>query len=470
MAEHSRPTRNRREFLCEAFCGFGAMAYSSMLYAADTRAANPLAPKEPHMPAKAKSVIFLFMAGGPSHLETFDPKPVLNQLHGQKRPAEFGEAKYQFVTNEAKILGTKRTFQKYGKSGIEVSDLLPHTSQIVDDISVIRSCHGDMVVHSAAQYQLMTGRIIPGFPSMGSWMVYGLGSESNSLPSYVVMPDPKGALEAGQPMYTNGFLPAVYQPTMMRPGSKPVLNLDLPNGVSLEQRRKTLSLIKGLNQASIVGEDSEFEARVNSYDLAFRMQTEAPAVFDISKEPEHIREMYGVGKQPTDDYGRRCLLARRMVEKGVRFVCVVSGGGPGNLQWDAHDDIVENHERMAAQTDQPVAALIKDLKQRGLLDETLVLWGGEFGRSPEAQGGKGRDHHNLGFSMWMAGGGIKGGQVVGATDAIGLRAVENPVHFRDVHTTILNQLGLNQDGLSFMHQGRRERLTEVHGQVIKQLV
>jgi hypothetical protein len=466
MFEHVRPTRNRREFLCEAFCGFGALAFSSLAQAAT----NPLAPKPPHNAAKAKSVIFLFMAGGPSHIETFDPKPLLNTLHGQKRPKEFGEAKYQFVTQDAKILGTKRTFKKYGKSGLDVSDLFPHQAQIVDDLAIVRSCHGDMVVHSAAQYQMMTGRIIPGFPSMGSWVVYGLGTESDSLPAYVVLPDPDGALEAGQPMYTNGFLPAVYQPTMMRPGKKPVLNLDLPPGVSLEHRRKTIDLIRNLNQASIAPGDTEFEARVNSYDLAFKMQTEAPAVFDISKESEQTKEMYGIGKEPTDDYGRRCLLARRMVEKGVRFVCVVSGGGPGNLQWDAHDDIEENHIRMAAQTDQPVAALIKDLKQRGLLDETLVLWGGEFGRSPEAQGGKGRDHHNLGFTMWMAGGGIKGGQAVGATDEIGLRAVEKPYHFRDIHTTVLHQLGLNQDGLSFMHQGRRERLTEVHGKVIQEIV
>jgi len=469
MPEHVRLTRNRREFLCDAFCGFGALAFTQMLYAEDVRS-NPLAPKQPQMPAKAKSVIFLFMAGGPSHLETFDPKPLLNKLDGQKRPAEFGEAKYQFVTNEAKILGTKRTFQRYGKSGIEVSDLLPHTAEMVDDLAIIRSCHGDMVVHSAAQYQLMTGRIIPGFPSMGSWAIYGLGSESDSLPAYVVMPDPKGALEAGQPMYANGFLPAVYQPTMMRSGAKPVLNLDLPHGITLDQRRKTIGLIRGLNEATLAPDDGELGARINAYDLAFRMQTEAPAVFDISKESEATRAMYGVGKEPTDDYGRRCLLARRLVEKGVRFVCVVSGGGPGNMQWDAHEDIEENHVRMAAQTDQPVAALLKDLKQRGMLDQTLVVWGGEFGRSPEAQGGKGRDHHNLGFTMWMAGAGIKGGQVVGATDDIGLRAVESPYHFRDIHTTILNQLGLNQDALSFMHQGRRERLTEVHGEVIKQIV
>jgi hypothetical protein len=268
----------------------------------------------------------------------------------------------------------------------------------------------------------------------------------------------------------HGFLPAVYQPTMLRPGPKPLLNLDLPAGVDLNDRRKTVDLIKRLNEAAIAGEDNEFRARMNAYDLAFKMQTEAPEVFDISKEPQETLDLYGVGKEPTDDYGRRCLLARRLVEKGTRFVCVVSGGGPGNLQWDAHEDIEENHIRMAAQTDQPVAALIKDLKRRGMLDSTLVLWGGEFGRSPEAQGGKGRDHHNLGFTMWLAGGGIKGGQIVGATDAIGLHAVENRLHFRDIHTTILHQLGLNQEALSYLHMGRKERLTEVLGEVIHQIV
>jgi hypothetical protein len=474
MPEHIRITRTRRELLYDACCGFGGLAYASMLGRDVARAAtlNPLAPKPPQMPdkAKAKAVIFLFMAGGPSHLDTFDPKPLLNKLDGQKRPAEFGEAKYQFVKAGAKLLGSKRTFQKYGQSGIEVSDLFPHLAQTIDDISVIRSCTGDMVVHSAAQYQMMTGRIIPGFPSMGSWVIYGLGSESESLPAYVVMPDPKGALEAGQPMYSNGFLPAVYQPTMFRPGTKPVLNLDLPQGVSLHDRRKTLGLIRGLNEANMKPDDSEFAARVAAYDLAFKMQTEAPAIFDLTSEKPQTLEMYGIGKEPTHDYGRRCLMARRLVEKGVRFVCVVSGGGPGNMQWDAHQDIEENHPRMAAQTDQPVAALLRDLKQRGMLDSTLVLWGGEFGRSPESEGSKGRDHHNLGFSMWMAGGGVKGGQIVGATDDIGLRATVEPHHLRDIHTTVLNQLGLNQDALSYMHQGRKERLTEVRGNVIEKLV
>ncbi|MES1260414.1 MAG: DUF1501 domain-containing protein [Acidobacteriota bacterium] len=469
-------TRNRREFLTDAFCGFGTLALADMLLRTEARAAsvagNPLAPKPPGMPdkAKAKAVVFLFMAGGPSQVETYDPKPLLNRLNGQKRPAEFGEAKYQFVTGASRLLGTKRTFRRYGQSGIEVSDLFPHTAQCVDDMAVIRSVHGDMVVHSAAQYQLFTGRILPGFPSMGSWLLYGLGTESESLPGYVVMPDPKGALEAGQPMYGNGFLPAVYQPTTFRPGAKPVLNLDLPPGVTRADRIRTLNLIKGLDKADMRPGDQELEARLNSYDLAFRMQTEAPGIFDLSKESPKTLEMYGVGDPVTDDYGRRLLLTRRLIEKGVRFVCPVSGGGPGNMQWDAHDDIEENHLRMAGQTDKPVAAFLRDLKQRGLLDTTLVVWGGEFGRSPESQGSKGRDHHNLGFSMWMAGGGVKGGQVVGATDEIGLNAVKDPYHLRDVHTTILNQLGLNQDALSYLHQGRRERLTEVRGNVISQIV
>src|SRR5882672_1102933 len=473
MSEHIRITRNRREFLCDAFCGFGALAFGAMLQQQDLRAAtsasmNPLAAKAPHMPdkAKAKSVIFLFMSGGPSHMETFDPKPLLNKLNGQKRPASFGEAKYQFVGAESTLLGTKRTFKRYGKSGIEVSDLLPHTAECIDDIAVIRSCHGDMVVHSAAQYQLFTGRIVPGAPSMGSWITYGLGSESESLPAYVVMPDPKGALEAGQPMYANGFLPAVFQPTMFRPGDRPVLNLELPDGVTLAQRRRTLQFINDLNRSTLGPADEEFNARINAYDLAFKMQTESPKLFDFSKEPQETLDLYGVGREPTHDYGRRCLLARKLVENGVRFITVVAGGGPGNMQWDAHADIEENHLRMAGQTDQPVAGLLTDLKRRGLLDSTLVLWGGEFGRSPESQGAKGRDHHNLGFSMWLAGGGVKGGQTIGGTDAIGLHAIENPVHFRDLHTTMLHQLGLEQSQLTYPHLGRNERLTFLEGRVI----
>jgi hypothetical protein len=410
------------------------------------------------------------MAGGPSHLETFDPKPLLNRLEGQPRPKEFGDAKYQFVKNDAKLLGTRRTFAKYGQCGMEISDLFPRLATCADQLAVIRSCYGDRVVHSAAQYELFTGRVVPGYPSMGSWITYGLGCESDSLPAYVVMPDPKGALEAGQPMYSQGFLPAVFQPTMLRPGNRPVLNLDLPQGVSLNQRRRTLQFIRELNQTQSTAEDDEFNARINAYDLAFKMQTESPRVFDLTQESQETLDLYGVGREPTHDYGRRCLMARKLVENGVGFVCVVAGGGAGNQQWDAHGDIEENHRRKAAETDQPMAGLLQDLSRRGLLDSTLVLWGGEFGRSPEAESSRGRDHHNLGFSMWMAGGGIRGGQVYGATDPIGLHAIENRVHFRDIHATIIHQLGLDQHRLTYPHLGRNERLTFIEGTVISQLI
>lgn len=462
----------RRTFFRDAFCGFGSLSLASLVHEEKLGAATDLlAPKMPaRAPARAKAVIFLFMAGGPSHLETFDPKPLLNRLDGQPRPAAFGDAKYQFIEKNARLLGSRRTFHKAGRSGTEISDLFPYTAQCIDDLAVIRSCHGDMVVHSAAQYELFSGRIVPGFPSMGSWIVYGLGSEARALPSYVVLPDPHGALEAGQPMYANGFLPAVYQPTMLRGGGTPIRNLNMPEGMPLAQRQRTVQLIRELNEATVTREDAELSARISSYELAFRMQTEAPQVFDLSHETRETRTLYGLDTGPTDDFGRRCLLARRLVERGVRFVVCVSGGGPGDMQWDAHKDIEENHQRMAAQTDRPVAALLTDLKRRGLLDTTLVLWGGEFGRSPEAQGGKGRDHHNLGFTIWMAGGGIRGGQVVGTTDEIGLRAVKNPYHFRDIHTTILHQLGLDQDDLTYLHLGRKERLTQVHGKVIQEIV
>lgn len=471
MNPHAKPTRNRREFLTDAFCGFGSIAFAAMLQQERARAAyvNPLSARPPQMPAKAKSVIVLFMAGGPSHLETFDPKPLLNQLNGQPIPKSFGSAKRQFIKGEPRLLGTKRTFKPYGKSGIPVSDLLPHTATCVDDLAVIRSCRSDAFIHSAAQYQFFTGRIIPGFPSMGSWSLYGLGSESESLPGYVVMPDPGGTIEAGQPVYANGFLPSIYQPNVFRAGRKPVLNLDMPSGISVEQRTRTLKLVHDLDQARMSADDEEFAARLNTYDLAFKMQTEAPAVFDIAREPQAIQELYGVGDPVTDDFGRRCLLARRLVEKGVRFIVLVSGG-PAISQWDAHDDIEENHLRMALKTDKPIAGLLKDLKQRGLLDSTLVVWGGEFGRTPEAQGGKGRDHNNTGYSMWLAGGGVKGGTIAGATDDIGLNAVQDPHHLRDVHTTVLHQLGLEQNALSYLHQGRRERLTEVQGEVIRSIV
>lgn len=463
----------RRDLLMQSFNGFGTLALSAMLQDEQAQAAgrNPLAPQAPHWDgAPAKAVVFLFMAGGPSHIETFDPKPLLNELDGQRRPESFGDVKYQFVKPDARLLGSQRRFRRHGESGLEVSDLFPHLARNIDDIAVLRSCYCDKVVHSAAQYELFSGRTFPGFPSMGSWVTYGLGAEAQSVPSYVVMADPDGALEAGQPMYGNGFLPSTFQPTMLRPGSTPVRNLNLPSGISLEQRRRTVDLIAELNGISAPPDDEELSARIATYELAFRMQTQAPEVFDLTRESRETLQLYGVGSEPTDDYARRCLLARRLVENGTRFVTVVSGGGPGNMQWDAHQDIEENHLRLAAQVDQPISALLTDLKRRGLLDSTLILWGGEFGRSPEAQASKGRDHHNTGFSMWMAGGGIRGGQAVGATDEIGLQAVERRLHLRDIHTTLLYQLGLDQDALSYPHLGRKERLTLVHGEVIDEIV
>jgi len=470
-SSHAGFDQARRLFLRDAFCGMGSLALATMASKSIAAAERPgpLAPRKPPSEARARSVIFLFMAGGPSHVDTFDPKPLLNKLNGQPRPAEFGEAKYQFVRKDARLLGSKRTFRPHGESGVEVSDLFPQVAGCIDDISVIRSCYGDKVVHSAAQYELFSGRTAPGFPSCGSWAVYGLGNEADSLPSYVVMPDPDGALEGGQPMYSNGFLPAVYQPTMLRNGPRPVRNLDLPPHVSPSERAATVRLIRQLNEAASPPDDSELAARLTAYDLAFKMQMEAPEVFDVRRETSDTLAMYGIGQPATDDYGRRCLLARRLVERGVRFVVVVSGGGAATKQWDAHADVEENHRRMAGETDQPIAALLRDLKRRGLFDSTLVLWGGEFGRSPEAESGVGRDHHNAGFSMWLAGGGVRGGQAIGATDAIGLRAIEQPHHFRDIHATMLHLLGFDQNELTFPHLGRDERLTLVEGQVIQEI-
>ena len=369
------------------------------------------------------------------------------------------------------LLGSKRTFSRYGKNGIEVSDAFPHLAGCIDDLAVIRSCHCDSVSHAVAQYQLFSGRLPPGFPSMGSWILYGLGSESDSLPGYVVMPDPNGVLPGGNPMYRNGFLPAIYQPTIFRPGKRPGAEPGSASRSDDGTAAATIDLIRGLDQARQTEEDAELSARISTYELAFKMQMAAPEIFDLSNEkPADPRNVRNRKDPKTDDYGRRCLLARRLVEKGVRFVVPVSGGGSGNNQWDGHGDVDENLTRMAGKTDQPMAGLIKDLKRRGLWDSTLVMIGGEFGRTPESEGGKGRDHHPYGFTYLMGGAGIKGGQVVGVTDELGFRVVEKPYHFRDLHNTVLNQLGLNQDALSYLYLGRKERLTEVHGKVISEII
>jgi hypothetical protein len=446
---------SRRNVLRASAQGFGAVA-AEWLLQRELQAA-------PHFAPKAKSVIFLFMVGAPSSMDTFDPKPALNKYHGQPLPASYGKVGGQFTDGSNPLLGSPWEFKRYGKSGIPVSGLMPHTAECVDDICFVRSFYTESVVHAPAMYQVHTGRILMGYPSMGSWVTYGLGNATDNLPAYVVMPQPEGTPEGGTPCWGSAFLPAVHQGTLLRPGPTPILHLKPPAGVGPERQRRTLDLIQEMNRMDTNPEDSEMAARIASYELAFKMQSSAPEAVDIAKEPEHIRKMYGIGEERTNDFGTRCLLARRMVERGVRFVQIYSGGGPVSIQWDAHSHLKENHEKMCGLTDQPVAALLKDLKQRGLLDTTLVIWGSEFGRLPTSESGNGRDHNPHGYTMWFAGGGVKGGQIIGETDEFGLRGVGERYHMRDFHATILHLLGLDQHKLWYLHNGRHEKLTDFGG-------
>jgi len=472
---HLPLARSRREFLFQAGGGFGAVALSWLLardgHAAGTKAsANPLAARQPHFQARASSVIFMFMVGGPSHIDLFDPKPALQTHQGQPLPPSFGKPVSQFTKGDTPLLASTRRFKKHGKSGRDVSDLMPHLATCVDDIAFIRSCWCTSTIHAPAMYELHSGRTAMGYPSLGSWVTYGLGSESDNLPAYCVMTQPEGTPEGGAPCWGAGFLPAVYQGTLLRRGSSPILNLNRPADVSREQQRRTLDLIKRMNELDLDPQDTELSARIATYELAFRMQQHAPEAVDLSRETAATRSAYGLDHKHTTDFGTRCLLARRLVERGVRFVQLYSGGGPLTAQWDAHDDINANHENMCARVDRPIAALLKDLKHRGLLDSTLVVWASEFGRTPMSQGGKGRDHNPYGYTMWMAGGGVKGGQAIGATDEFGLYALRNKVSVHDFHATILHLLGLNHEKLTFLHSGRDERLTDVAGRVIEPML
>jgi hypothetical protein len=462
---------SRRDVLVRAAHGFGALALGALLDppAHAKERVNPLAPKRPHFGGKAKSVIFLFMVGGPSHIDTFDPKPLLTKYAGQPLPESFGKVPSQFTNGDTPILATPWKFSKHGQCGMDVSDLYPHLAGCVDDICFVRSFYTESVVHAPAMYQVHTGRILMGYPSLGSWVTYGLGSESENLPAYVVMPQPEGTPEGGTPCWGAAFLPAVYQGTVFRSGPNPILHLQPPPGMTPERQRATLDLLQKMNDQDTLDSDTELAARISSYELAFRMQSHAPEAVDVAKEPEHIRRMYGLDQKHTADFGARCLLARRLVERGVRFIQLYSGGGPLITQWDAHKDLVANHTKMCGHTDRPIAALLKDLKQRGLLDSTLVIWGSEFGRLPMSQSGNGRDHNPHGFTMWFAGGGVKGGQVIGATDEFGLRAQGERFHMRDFHATILHALGLDQHKLWFLHNGRHEKLTDFGGKVISQV-
>ncbi len=467
------PPESRRAFFRDAGGGFAALALawleSQRVAAAADPIASPLAPRQPHFPAKAQRVIFLFMHGGPSHLETFDPKPELQRLAGQPLPASFGAVATRRKVAANPLLATTRTFRKFGKSGIEVSDFLPNIAKHVDDLAVIRSCWADSVNHPQAVYQINTGTVLMGKPSLGSWVSYGLGTENQNLPAFVVLPDPAGGIKGGPPAYGAGFLPASYQGTQMRGGPSPILDLDPGDDHPAARQRATLDLIGKLNAThkSTRGDDQELAARINAYELAYRMQSAAPDAVDFAQESAETKTLYGLDGDVTRDFGSRCLLARRLVERGVRFVQLYSGDVNG---WDAHDNVETNHARMCAKTDQPVAALLTDLKRRGLFDSTLVIWGGEFGRMPMSESGVGRDHNPHGFSYWFAGAGIKGGVVHGATDPVGLRAEVDRVHVHDLHATILHLLGIDHTKLTFPHNGRDERLTDTAGNVVRSIL
>ena len=460
---------SRRKFLQNAGLGIGWLAAFDLLeQSASGAAADPLAPKKPHLPGTAKRVISLFMQGGPSQVDTFDPKPLINKLHGQHPPASFGDEDFQNgKLAQQVILGTKRTFRKYGQSGLEVSDLLPHIAEQADDYAVIRSCYHEGFTHSQAQFLINNGWSRIGRPSLGSWILYGLGSENQNLPGFVVLLE--GGVRSGPGVYGQGFLPAAYQGTSFRPGRNPILNLSRPAGMKPEEQKDLLDTLKGMNERHLQTRngDSELAARIASYELAFRMQMAAPEATDISGESEATKKLYGLDNPVSADFGGRCLLARRLVERGVRFVQVWSGNGMNATDWDGHIACDENHRNKAAQTDKAVAGLLTDLKARGLLEETLVIWGGEFGRSPTSDGGQGgsegRDHNPYGFTIWMAGGGVKGGQVIGETDEIGLRAVSDKVHLHDLHASILALMGLEHTKLTYPYLGRDFRLTDVGG-------
>jgi len=410
------------------------------------------------------------MVGGPSHIDTFDPKPALEKYNGQPLPPSYGTVVSQFTKGDTPLLKSPWTFQKYGQCGRDVSTLFPYMAQCVDEMCFVKSFYTESTVHAPAMYQVNTGRILMGYPSMGSWITYGLGSESDNLPAYVVMPQPEGTPEGGTPCWGAGFLPAVYQGTVFRPGPHPIVNLDLPPGVTPERQRRTLDFLRSMNEMDTLDADTEMAARISSYELAFRMQSHAPEAVDIAQETEATRKLYGLDEKRTSEFGTRCLLARRLVERGVRFVQIYSGGGPVSVQWDAHSNLVANHEKMCGMTDLPVAGLLRDLKQRGLLDSTLVIWGSEFGRLPMSQGGNGRDHNPHGFTMWMAGGGVKAGTSIGQTDELGLRGEGARYHMRDFHATILQLLGMDQNRLWFLHNGRNEKLTDFGGKVIQEAI
>jgi hypothetical protein len=460
----------RREFFRHTAAGLGAIALQDLLTANSTP--DPLLPQPPHAPPKAKSVIFLFMSGAPSQLDLLDPKPGMRRFHDQPMPESIVRGlKDDLIRGSARVMASPREFRRYGRSGIEFSELLPHLGGCADDLCVIRSMRTDNANHTPAQFLMNTGSIVAGRPSIGSWVLYGLGSESRNLPGFVVMlstSDNKG-VEGGATNWSNGFMPSHFRGVTFRNQGDAVLHLSNPPGITPPMQRARLDLIRNLNdeRAAAVG-DPEIASRVAAYELAFRMQTAAPELLDFSNETAETLAMYGIGKEPTHTFGSNCLLARRMVQRGVRFIQLY------HSSWDDHHDLNKNLNRHCAITDQPAAALIRDLKRCGLLDSTLVVWGGEFGRTPmyevrrgKTPGSEGRDHHAEAFTVMLAGAGVRGGHVLGRTDDFGYHVVEHPYHVHDLQATILERLGLDHTRLTYPFQGRQFRLTDVHGKVIE---
>ncbi len=470
---------SRRRFLSTAYNGIGSLALGNMLVdEARSDFASPLLEKKPHLPRKAKHCIFLFMQGGVSQMDSFEYKPVLNKLHGKplsRIPSIKGELQGRLSFEHA-CVGSAFSFQQYGESGRHVSELLPNLAQHVDDMAFIHGIKTDNQNHGPSTLHVTTGSQFPGSPSVGSWVNYGLGSANQDMPGYVVIQDPRGAPVNGAAVWANGYLPAAYQGTLLRPTGSPILNLQRPNTISAEQQREEFDALASLNREHLAGRpgSTELEARISSYELAFRMQTAAPKLVSIEDEPEHIKELYGMNQSETAGFGRQCLMARRFVEAGVRYSLLIHGVQIGRDSWDDHGNVEGGMRKHCREVDKPVAGLLADLKQRGLLEETLVVWASEMGRTPFVNGklGKtpGREHNSHSLTMWMAGGNVKGGATAGETDEFSLQAIDEPIPIRDVHATILNLMGLDDDELRFLHAGRQRQLTDIGGYILDDII
>ncbi|WP_237228758.1 DUF1501 domain-containing protein [Rubinisphaera sp. JC750] len=469
--------RTRREFVWQTGAGFGSVALSSLLaddgYFGKAIASETGGQPQPSRPGKATNVIFLFMYGGPSHIDTFDYKPAMKGMDGKTVDVKtFGRGGHK---SGGRVVEPRWNFKQYGECGKWVSDLFPNVAEHVDDIAFLHSLTADSPIHGSAMLMMNSGRILSGSPTLGSWVNYGLGSENKNLPGYVVMLDPTGGPISGAKNWTSGFMPASYQGTVLNSQGPPILDLNRPEGMSMDLQRDLLDSLRNANQAHLAQrqEYTELSARIRSYELAYNMQIHAPEAVDFSQETEETQKLYGMDQPRTNDFGSKCLLARRLVERGVRFIQVYSGGNHNDANWDAHGDLEKNHNLHAGNTDKPIAGLLADLKQRGLLENTLVVWGGEFGRQPTAEYavGSGRDHNAYGFTMWMAGGGIKGGVSHGTTDELGAAAVENPLHVKHLHATILHQMGLDPNRLSYFYSGLDQKLVGVeHVEPIHEII